>query len=102
MPLYLTEGGAPGSLLRLGADGLPVNEGDFFTAYYNCVIPNSATTAGGPPAMPARAALYGHGLLGELDEASSSHVRAFAAAHNFVICGTDWTGFAAGRTRAWC
>ena len=95
VPLYLTEGGAPGSLLRLGADGLPVNEGDFFTAYYNCVIPNSATTAGGPPAVPARAALYGHGLLGELDEASSSHVRGFAAAHNFVICGTDWTGFAA-------
>ena len=94
VPLYLTDGGVPGSLLRLGADGLPVNEGDFFTAYYNCVIPNSATTAGGAPAIPARISLYGHGLLGDAGEASSSHVRKFAGDHNFVMCGTDWTGFA--------
>jgi hypothetical protein len=58
------------------------------------VIPNSATTAGGPPALPARLSLYGHGLLGSRGEASASHVRAFASEHNFVICGTDWTGFA--------
>jgi hypothetical protein len=94
VPLYLTQGGAPGSMLRLGADGLPVNQGDFFTARYRCLIPMSATTAGGPPAVPARAALYGHGLLGTKNETSSSHVRVFADEYNFVICGTDWTGFA--------
>jgi len=94
VPLYLTDGGVPNASLRLGADGLPVNEGDFFTASYNCVIPNSATTAGGPPAIPARISLYGHGLLGSRGEASSSHVRRFAEDHNFVMCGTDWTGFA--------
>jgi hypothetical protein len=93
VPLYLTDGGVPGSPLRLGPDGLPVNEGDFFTASYNCVIPNSATTGGGPPAVPARITLYGHGLLGSDGEASTGHVRAFANAHNFVVCGTDWTGF---------
>jgi hypothetical protein len=94
VPLYLTDGGVPGSLLRLGADGLPVNEGDFFTASFNCVIPNSATTGGGLPVVPARISLYGHGLLGDRGEASSGHVRGFAEAHNFVFCGTDWTGFA--------
>ena len=44
--------------------------------------------------MPARAALYGHGLLGSDGETSASHVRAFSSEHNFVVCGTDWTGFA--------
>jgi hypothetical protein len=95
VPLYLTDGGVPGSELRLGADGLPVNEGDFFSAGFLCMIPEAASDGGEPPAaVPARAALYGHGLLGSKNETGSSHVRGFANAHNFVICGTDWTGFA--------
>jgi hypothetical protein len=93
-PLYLTEGGEPGSELRRGADGLPTNEGDFFTASFRCVVPYAATTAGGPPVVPARPTLYGHGLLGSSEEAGAGHVRAFANAHNFVVCGTDWSGFA--------
>lgn len=94
VPLYLTNDGLPGAQLRLGADGLPENEGDFFTANYRCIIPLSATTGGGPPAVPGRAAIYGHGLLGDKDETSASHVRAFAQEHDIVFCGTDWTGFA--------
>jgi len=93
VPLYLTNGGAVGSELRLGPDGLPVNQGDFFAANFLCMIPESATTAGAPPAIPARASLYGHGLLGDRGETGASHVRGFANAHNFVMCGTDWTGF---------
>lgn len=95
VPLYLTNGGVPGSELRLGPDGLPVNEGDFFTARFLCVIPLSASTGGETPeAVPARPSLYGHGLLGSRGETGASHVRGFANAHNFVMCGTDWTGFA--------
>lgn len=94
VPLYLTQDGIPGSELRLGEDGQPVNEGDFFTARYRCIVPYAATTAGAAPAIPARLALYGHGLLGTGNQTSSSHVRAFAQEHNLVICGTDWTGFA--------
>jgi hypothetical protein len=93
-PLYLTDKGAVGSILRLGPDGLPTNEGDFFTANFRCVVPHSATTGDGPPAVPARAALYGHGLLGDADEAGAGHVRVFANEQNFVVCGTDWSGFA--------
>jgi hypothetical protein len=89
VPLYLTEGGVPGSELRLGEDGQPVNEGDFFTARYRCIVPYAATSEN-----PARLALYGHGLLGTGNQTSSSHVVAFAHEHNLVICGTDWTGFA--------
>ena len=94
VPLYLDGGGVPGAALRLGPDGLPTNEGDYFTANFRCIIPYAATTGGAAPAIPARAALYGHGLLGSQSEASSSHVRDMASEHNFVICGTAWTGFA--------
>ena len=94
VPLYLTEGGIPGSELRLGPDGQPVNEGDFFTAPFRCIVPETATTGGAAPAIPGRATLYGHGLLGTGNQTSSSHVRAFSFEHNMIICGTDWTGFA--------
>jgi hypothetical protein len=94
VPLYLEDGGVPGSVLRVDDQGVPFNEGDFFTANYRCIIPYAATTGGGAPAVPARAALYGHGLLGTESQTSSSHVRDFSSEHNFVICGTAWTGFA--------
>ena len=91
-PLYMTGGGAPGELLRLGPDGLPVNEGDFFTARFRCVIPWSATTDGAGPAAPARPSLYGHGLLGSERETSAGNVRVMANSHNMIFCGTRWTG----------
>jgi hypothetical protein len=94
VPLYLEDGGVPGSVLRVDDQGVPVNEGDFFTALYRCIIPYAATTDANAPAVPARAALYGHGLLGTESQTSSSHVRDFSSEHNFVICGTAWTGFA--------
>jgi hypothetical protein len=92
-PLYLTEDGIPGSELSLGTDGLPERVGSF-TASFRCIVPYAATTDGGTLAVPARPALYGHGLLGSANETSASHVQAFANEHNFVVCGTDWTGFA--------
>ncbi len=94
VPLYLTEGGAPGALLRRNADGLPVNEGDFFTAQFRCLVPYAATSAGSAPAVPGRGLLYGHGLLGSERETGSSHVRDFSSEHNFIVCGTRWSGFA--------
>jgi hypothetical protein len=94
VPLYLENGGTPGFGLRLGPDGLPENQGDFFTAEYRCLIPYAATTGGAAPAVPGRPSLYGHGLLGSQTETSASHVRAFSSEHNFIMCGTRWTGFA--------
>ncbi len=94
VPLYMTLGGVPGSTLRVDDDQVPFNTGDFFTATYRCIIPYAATTGGFAPAVPARPSLYGHGLLGTGGQTSSSHVRDFSSEHNFVMCGTDWTGFA--------
>jgi hypothetical protein len=100
VPLYLGdngppnfEPGGPGSLLRLGPDGMPRNDGDFFTADFECNIPYAATTGGGPPAVPARPSLYGHGLLGSEGEVSAGNVRDMANEHDFVFCATKWTGF---------
>jgi hypothetical protein len=105
VPNYMTDGGVPGSNLRLGPDGMPMNLGDFFAPRLNdvapgadpsptfrCIIPHSATTGGGAPAVPARPALYGHGLLGSESEVSAGNVRVMANEHNFVFCGTRWYG----------
>jgi len=94
VPLYLNTGGVPGSTLRADANGVPVNNGDFFTAQYRCIVPYAATTGGVAPAVPARVSVYGHGLLGSHTEISAGNVRAFSSEHNVVQCATDWTGFA--------
>jgi len=94
VPLYLNTGGIPGSSLRTDANGVPVNNGDFFTAQYRCVVPYAATTGGVAPAVPARVSVYGHGLLGSHIEISAGNVLAFSSEHNIIQCATDWTGFA--------
>ncbi|MFT4571093.1 MAG: hypothetical protein ACI91F_001973, partial [Candidatus Binatia bacterium] len=94
VPLYLEDAGVPGSALRIGTDGNPSNEGDSFTANFRCIVPASATTGGGAPAIPGRPNLYGHGLLGTFNQGGSGSQRDFADEHNFVTCATDWTGFA--------
>ncbi|HYI63053.1 MAG TPA: DUF4214 domain-containing protein [Acidimicrobiales bacterium] len=85
VPLYLTGTGAPGSRLRLGPDHLPEPRGTV-TAPFVCTVPDSARTT------PARAGLYGHGLLGNGSQANSGSVRPLAREHNMVFCGTDWAG----------
>lgn len=94
VPLYLNTGGVPGSTLRVDSNGVPVNNGDFFTAQYRCIVPYAATTGGAAPAVPARVSLYGHGLLGSHTEISAGNVGDFSSEHNIIQCATDWTGFA--------
>jgi hypothetical protein len=92
VPLYLRDGGVPGSLLRFGPDGLPRTLGDVFEAPFECIVPWAATTEGGLPVHPARPALYGHGLLGSQGEVSAGNVRDMANEHDFVFCATKWAG----------
>jgi hypothetical protein len=91
VPLYLTAS-PPGSLLNLGADGLPFTTGAMYTAKFRCMVPFSATTNGAAPVHPARPSLYGHGLLGDEGEVSAGNVRDMAAEHDFIECATRWTG----------
>ena len=43
-------------------------------------------------ATPSRAALYGHGLLGDADEINAGNVQACRNEHDFVFCATRWSG----------
>ncbi len=91
VPNYLTNGGQPPARLRLGDDHLPQAQGTV-TAPFTCIVPDSARTA------PARASLYGHGLLGTGGQAASGGPRDVAVEHNMVFCGTDYWGMSAGDT----
>ncbi|MDX6648338.1 MAG: hypothetical protein QOJ97_289 [Solirubrobacteraceae bacterium] len=90
VPCYLTTAGCtPGGRFSLDSAGRPRRTaGNVQAATFTCVIPRAA--AGGP----GRAALYGHGLLGNSDpEVQSLHVALMANEHNFTFCATNWTGF---------
>ncbi len=93
VPCYLTTPGcAPGGRLNYAsrsADALPVQRrGNVQVARFACVVPRAAQVA------PARISLYGHGLLGSLNELNAGNIAAMAAEHDMVFCGTEWSGMA--------
>jgi hypothetical protein len=72
-----------------GPNALPTQKpGNTATAQYDCIIPTSAATT------PARASLYGHGLLGSASEVHAGNVEAMATEHNMMFCATNWWGLA--------
>lgn len=88
LPLYLTEGGAPGGSFVLDGRGLPTRQPGAFTAQFVCNLPPASAVT------PARMAMYGHGLLGDLGEANGSLARTMAEQHDIVYCATNWYGMA--------
>jgi hypothetical protein len=90
VPLYLTNGGAPGSRMRRGPgpDGLPERDpARDFAATYRCTIPATVSAA-----EPARLVLYGHGLLGSEGEVGARNIRDITTEYGFVYCATKWIG----------
>jgi hypothetical protein len=66
-------------------------------ANYTCIIPRAALADGtkvNAETHPARASLYGHGLLGGSSEVNQGQLQDLANEHNFVFCATDWIGMA--------
>jgi hypothetical protein len=88
VPLYLTGRGEPGTRLTKGPDGMPVRNGTF-AANFLCIVPRSVVGHDGA-ALPGRAVVYGHGLLGSANEVGS--LAPWANEERMVICGTDWIG----------
>lgn len=84
----------PPARFQLGPDGLPVRQSTPQVASFICNIPLAALANAGATAVPARASLYGHGLLGANDEVNGGNVRSMANEHNFVFCATNWIGMA--------
>ena len=84
----------PPARFVLDANGLPVHQATPQPASFICNIPRAALPTPARPAVPARASIYGHGLLGSNTEVSSGNVRDMANEHNFVFCATKWIGMA--------
>jgi len=93
VPCYMTDpdgpGGSPpcspGSRLNLDANGVPQQNGTW-TANFNCMIPYAALSS------PARPSIYGHGLLGTANEATSSPQKTLGNTHGIMDCATDEIG----------
>ncbi|HET9729687.1 MAG TPA: hypothetical protein VFR41_09720, partial [Acidimicrobiia bacterium] len=85
VPLYLTNNGAPGGQMVLDANGMPTLLGTYH-AEFRCLIPNSAV------GHPARAWVYGHGLLGGTNEIEG--FAPFLNQYDIVLCATPEIGMA--------
>ena len=84
----------PPARMVLGPDGLPLHQSPPQTASFICTIPRAALASATDHAVPARASLYGHGLLGSNDEVNAGNVKDMGNEHNFVFCATKWIGMA--------
>ena len=81
----------PPAIFILDSNGLPTHQGTQ-TALFQCIIPRAALANAMATAVPARASIYGHGLLGNHTEVAAGNVRDMANEHNFVFCATRWIG----------
>lgn len=97
VPCYLTRCTAPNALTgdagRLNdpdGDGIPAQNG-FYDAPFRCDIPNTSgiQTA---TATKLRPGLYGHGLLGSLNEMNQAQLQRMMQDHGFLFCATNWIG----------
>jgi len=93
VPCYMTNNCATGARLNLDADGNPVKTG-MYAANFSCIIPHAAVDDVG--AEPARAMVYGHGLMGDTGEVSSDPQRKLAQNYDFTVCGTNEIGMSEG------
>lgn len=89
VPLYLEGDGAPGTAFsNATGDGLPVIKGTY-SASFACQIPQAALDGAGGTTRPV---VYGHGLLGSLNEAKNSQVAKIASTNDMMYCATNWIG----------
>ena len=86
-PLFMTAD-APGSRLNL-VDGVPAQNG-YATVPWVVHVPRIAAAAQNPNAVPARASLWGHGLLGNRFQLGS--LSDLANGFNYVIAAVDMQG----------
>ena len=92
VPMYLEGTGGSGSRQTRGPDGLPFQNG-FFTADFTCIVPQSTMGANPPTSVtPGRLLIFGHGMLGNHTATANDRNQIVADTHNFVTCGTSWTG----------
>jgi len=94
VPCYLDQNGCPsGSKFAFDSNG-QITWNDAFTVDvpFLCSIPKSITDGG--QVNPGGTGIYGHGLLGTLNQVrSGGSTREIGNDNNSVWCGTNWDGF---------
>ena len=88
VPSFLVDPTDPSSGMELDGSGLPKDTGKNYQANLLVIVPACAKTA----ALPLRAVVYGHGLLGSADEISSSLHRDIANRLCTIELATDFIG----------
>jgi hypothetical protein len=88
MPSVLTGTGNDMSVLNRDATGKPKVNGTV-PAPFVIVVPKCATE---PDRLPMPMVVYGHGLIGSLDEAQGGYPRSFAQRACMAIIATEWRG----------
>jgi hypothetical protein len=87
-PQLLTRGGDDTSLLNRGPDGKPaVVQGEYYDAPFSAIIPACAAAN-----APVPVVIYGHGLMGSLNESTGGYVRGFAQYACVIVLATEWRG----------
>ncbi|HEX4918850.1 MAG TPA: hypothetical protein VFV43_13190, partial [Limnobacter sp.] len=91
-------GASPATALPQRNPLTPNSRVPFICSIARKTMGGAANPAQAERAVPGRASLYGHGLLGSRDEGNTYdlNVRAMAERHNFVFCMVDWAGLATG------
>jgi hypothetical protein len=88
VPQLLTAGGGNNGVLNRGSDGKPaVVTGEWYEAPFTAVIPTCALTQ-----HPVGVVIYGHGLMGSLDEAAGGYPRRAAQRMCLIFMATNWRG----------
>ncbi len=96
VPCYLNRPACPpGSRFHYARAGDAVprqRPGNVYRARYACKIPRSSLN--GPARTGNRAAIYGHGLLGDIGELNQDQIADMTFEHGFVYCATNEIGMA--------
>ncbi|MBN8865992.1 MAG: hypothetical protein J0H98_00405 [Solirubrobacterales bacterium] len=96
VPCYLNQDGCPpGAVFDHKADGsLDIHTGYKMDVPFRCIVPQSVQPGGeGTAVIPGQAGIYGHGLLGSLEEVTASGATNLGNAAGSVWCGANWDGF---------
>ncbi|MDQ2700921.1 MAG: hypothetical protein M3Y23_06290, partial [Actinomycetota bacterium] len=94
VPCYLDQDGCPtGAQFSFDSNNqLIVDTGNTVDVPFICSIPKSITDGG--QVNPGGTGVYGHGLLGSLNQVrSGGSTREIGNENNSVWCGTNWDGF---------
>ena len=99
VPCYLNQDGCnPGATFDFKPDGsIDFNPSYTMDVPFRCFVPTAVQPGGEDTAVtPGQAGIYGHGLLGDLNQITSAGPVNVANHGGSTWCGANWDGFSTG------